>query len=1103
MKKTARRSTRKTETKRTPRRAARKQAEKTANPGRKYELIGLACVAAGLISVCGLLGLNVGFVGLYFANFLHYIFGVGAFPMTLVILLIGWQYMTKHRGIHYSLRFFGLLALFVSMLAVWHHFVIPAGEEILPQSLVRGGGLCGGAVLFILRKFFGVDGGIIILGVSVVGSVLLSTTWSLANGLNKTQETAEKGAAAAANAAGTAFAVTADKMAAAGSRVEEQVAETVRDLREKRRRSKEEARRFQEMTAQVAGQDQSAEAGDTSVMPSNATTEDKPEGKLTGIMPPLAGFEPEEPKPAAASEELMPHWAPEPAGASAAEPVQMPDHAPDVAVTAEPLPEAPGETAAITVAGTTTAADAVASEDDALTYKPASVAPTFTIQYSSDHEEEPEEADVAEALNAIVHSKRGLTEEKAAAQAAVEAGNAKLAAEQKASPIVAANRAAADSQRQLDPRALATLLMGRQMPSEAEADEAEPAAENKVEKPADAQAEELSLALQTDDKAEAQETEAQAETAGQKAELGIGVPDMGDRPALGDYLRPSPKPSTQPVKTVAKAAAASAAAMAAVGAAKGAAELGTGIPAMGDRPALGGYLKPTPKPDPVAEEANKAAAAKSARPYVLPRVEDILEKTVHKKDVQMEIEIEEHARTLHQTLENFRVSANIINACHGPAVTRYELEPAPGVKVSKITNLAEDIALALAAPSVRIEPIPGKAAIGIEVPNSKLEGVRLREVLENEKFASAKSRLTVGLGKDIGGKAIFADLAKMPHLLVAGATGSGKSVCINTLICSILFKAKPDEVKFIFIDPKMVELSNYNGIPHLMVPVVTEAKKAASVLNWSVQEMEKRYAKFAEHNVRNMESYNKKFPEDKMPAIVIIIDELADLMMVAPHDVEDAICRLAQKARAAGIHMVLATQRPSVDVITGIIKANIPSRISFAVSSQIDSRTILDRSGAENLLGRGDMLFFPVGASKPVRVQGAFVSDEEVERLIDCIKAQGQEMETNEEIVAFTEKEMAAKEDEGKGKKGGKRKPSVDEKLPDVVDFIMGGGGASASAIQRRFRIGYNHAARLVETLEDMHIVGPSNGSKPREVTMSEEQAAQVIAQAMAEDAAG
>jgi S-DNA-T family DNA segregation ATPase FtsK/SpoIIIE len=288
-----------------------------------------------------------------------------------------------------------------------------------------------------------------------------------------------------------------------------------------------------------------------------------------------------------------------------------------------------------------------------------------------------------------------------------------------------------------------------------------------------------------------------------------------------------------------------------------------------------------------------------------------------------------------------------------------------------------------------------------------------------------------------------------------------------------------------------------------MVPVVTEAKKAASVLNWSVQEMEKRYAKFAEHNVRNMESYNKKFPEDKMPAIVIIIDELADLMMVAPHDVEDAICRLAQKARAAGIHMVLATQRPSVDVITGIIKANIPSRISFAVSSQIDSRTILDRSGAENLLGRGDMLFFPVGASKPVRVQGAFVSDEEVERLIDCIKAQGQEMETNEEIVAFTEKEMAAKEDEGKGKKGGKRKPSVDEKLPDVVDFIMGGGGASASAIQRRFRIGYNHAARLVETLEDMHIVGPSNGSKPREVTMSEEQAAQVIAQAMAEDAAG
>ena len=454
------------------------------------------------------------------------------------------------------------------------------------------------------------------------------------------------------------------------------------------------------------------------------------------------------------------------------------------------------------------------------------------------------------------------------------------------------------------------------------------------------------------------------------------------------------------------------------------------------------------------------------------------------------MEIEENARTLQKTLADFKVKATIINACHGPAVTRYELEPAPGVKVSKITNLAEDIALRLAASSVRIEQIPGKSAIGIEVPNKELEGVQLREVLESPKFNSAKSKLTVGLGMDIGGQAIFADLAKMPHLLVAGATGSGKSVCINTLITSILFKAKPDEVKFILVDPKMVELSNYNGIPHLMVPVVTDAKKAASVLNWSVQEMEKRYAKFAESNVRNMDTYNRKFPEETMPAIVIIIDELADLMMVAPHDVEDAICRLAQKARAAGIHMVLATQRPSVDVITGIIKANIPSRISFAVSSQIDSRTILDRSGAEKLLGKGDMLFYPVGASKPQRVQGAFISDEEVERLLEFIRSQGQEMETNEEIVAFTEQALQEETEAGEGN-GSRNK--TDELLADAVDLIMSTGQASSSSIQRRFHIGYTRAARLIDTMEELHIVGPNAGSKPRDILMSLEQAQQAV----------
>jgi S-DNA-T family DNA segregation ATPase FtsK/SpoIIIE len=334
---------------------------------------------------------------------------------------------------------------------------------------------------------------------------------------------------------------------------------------------------------------------------------------------------------------------------------------------------------------------------------------------------------------------------------------------------------------------------------------------------------------------------------------------------------------------------------------------------------------------------------------------------------------------------------------------------------------------------------------------------------------------------DIGGQAIFADLAKMPHLLVAGATGSGKSVCINTIITSVLFKAKPDEVKFILIDPKMVELSNYNGIPHLMVPVVTDAKKAASVLNWAVQEMEKRYAKFASIGVRDMERYNRSVEIDKMPAVVIIIDELADLMMVAPSDVENAICRLAQKARAAGIHLILATQRPSVDVITGIIKANIPSRISFSVSSQIDSRTILDMGGAEKLLGKGDMLYYPIGASKPVRVQGAFVSDTEVESLLDFIRQQGAEIEENEEIISFTESAVLDETEK-------KQEVQQDELLEKAIHLVLETRQASSSSLQRRFRIGYTRAARLIDTMEEMHIVGASSGSKGRDILMTSEQ---------------
>lgn len=631
------------------------RARRCINPGRKYELTGLAFAVTGLLSLCGLFGFHVGFVGAYFAKCLQYLFGVGAMVISLLILLIGWRYLSKHQGLVYSLRFWGLGLLFLSLLAVWHHFVIPVGEEILPDSLQRGGGLMGGALLLCLRKLFGMDGSIILLGAGIAGSLLLSTTWSLAAGLLKTQKTAAKGVSAAREAVSAAC----EKAADVSGRMEERAVNAVKDTAKNTFFNQEDEDRFTD------------------------------------------------------KRETAESW------------------------------------------------------------------------------------------------------------------------------------------------------------------------------------------------------------------------------------------TRQPKRMQAR------------------------IP---------------------------------YRSYELPKIAEILLGRAKKKNTALALEIEENIRILQHTLADFKVKATIVTACHGPAVTRYEVEPAPGVKVSKITGLADDIALRLAAAAVRIEQVPGKSTIGIEVPHKELESVPLREVLEDPAFDSANSRLTVGIGMDIGGQAVLADLAKMPHLLVAGATGSGKSVCINTLIASILFKARPDEVRLILIDPKKVELSVYDGIPHLMAPVVTEPEEAALVLNWSVQEMEKRYAAFAGNNVRNIEMYNHRFPEDKMPAIVLIIDELADLMMAAPHEVEEAVCRLAQKARAAGIHMILATQRPSADVITGSIKANIPSRISFAVSSQVDSRTILDRSGAEKLLGNGDMLFYPADAAKPRRVQGAFIREDELENLLKFIRSQGQQRENNEELMAFIKK---------------------------------------------------------------------------------------------------
>jgi len=845
----------------------------TNGSGRKYELIGLILLSFALISGIGLLGLNVGFVGFFFADIFRYLFGLGAFFAILIVLLISTQYITHHRGVQYTKKFFGVIGLFISLLAIWHHFVIPVGEEILPQSLSEGGGLLGGGVLFVLRALFGVDGAVILLGTFIVGSILLSTTWSLASGYMKTREQAKK----SAQAAGAALHTTRETIGTVAEKFEQRTTQMVHQMTDTMPYNQEKDPLFVEQHSQM--EDPKHHPDDT-----EAKIQDSVSADLE-IHTPIAE---EEPVPVASPMESM-------------------------------------------VAEKETSSGAYLTT---LKQEHENTPIQFSIQKSEEHlpEKIPSAPPHEQAIDAL-----------------------------------------------------------RIVPNEIE---------------------------DTDDT----------------------ISDAVEQDASDEEER---QDDTEPATVMCSAQIAS----------------------------------------PGTKTEGQAA-------YILPKVTHILSKHVKKENESLDQEIEENAHTLQQTLESFHVNAKVISACHGPAVTRYDLEPAPGVKVSKITNLAEDIALQLATTSVRIEPVPGKAAIGIEIPNRILESVQLRDVLENPAFQEAKSKLTVGLGMDISGQAIFADIGKMPHLLVAGATGSGKSVCINTLISSILFKAAPDEVKFILIDPKMVELSNYNGIPHLMVPVVTDPKKASSVLNWAVQEMEKRYAVFASHSVRDIKSFNRRYAEEKMPFIVIVIDELADLMMVSPRDVEDSICRILQKARAAGIHMILATQRPSVNVITGIIKANLPSRISFAVSSQVDSRTILDRGGAETLLGKGDMLFSPQGAPKPIRVQGAFISDEEVEMLLDYIRSQGQEVSENEELIDFIENDSkeddSSEEDEFLVKQ--------DKLLPDAVELVMSTGQASSSSIQRRFRVGYSRAARLVDTMEELRIIGPSGGgNKPREILMSQEQAMELV----------
>lgn len=969
---------------------------------RNYELMGIVLAAVGIICLCGIVGLNVGFVGLKAAKFLQYFFGIGAMPAAAVFVGVGGYYIMKHTKLNWNTRMVGGILFYTCGLGMYHHWVVKEGAEILPESLVDGGGLLGGILTLILHKVVGTDGTPVLLGAGLLGSALVVTTWSLAKGILTTKEKAEQGAQVAKKATVVAY----DKTLEVGTKAKEQVQEYVQEhvqeyvqeqvqnVGEKLQKLKgrEFLSRYEEESAflnQEAAEKQkddsllgnrvAEKSGKLPQMPNKIVQEPKATGNnLVDANPVAANFfgaefasdvEPEDQVPSLASqlgiseEELHPEM--EQAGASSLETDAAVDNAPT----------------------DNSRHDAIKFFDDIVELDlSAPVGQEKTEGFLSDMVD----LETGELIEPV---------------AGVEESLSKNAVEVEPEFDTTVENVTDDD---LDWDSL------------------------QLEQPEDdVEAEAYDYGLDDMDISYSQDS----------VDITENVPDdEGEIEVAAVQELPKPAVSTS-VDNLTKAST---------------------------------EVQPPPPP------------------YILPSLH-LLSKKVKVMSETLNQEIAANARILGETLANFKVKASIINACHGPAVTRYEVKPAPGVKVSKITGLADDIALNMAASAVRIEQIPGKAAIGIEVPNQELESVQLREVLENPAFAAAKSRLTVGLGKDISGQAIFADLAKMPHLLVAGATGSGKSVCINTLITSILFKAKPTEVKFILIDPKMVELSVYNDIPHLMVPVVTDAKKAASVLNWAVQEMEKRYGLIAQAGVRNMDGYNKQFeeePEKKLPSIVIIIDELADLMMVAPHDVEDAICRIAQKARAAGIYLVLATQRPSVNVITGVIKANIPSRISFAVTSQIDSRTILDASGAEKLLGKGDMLFKPQEANKATRIQGAFVSDKEVELLVEYIKSQGHKAEANQEIIDFTNK---AAEAENEPEEDKPTKTKMDSLLREAVELVMSSNNASASSFQRRYHIGYSRAGRLLDTMEQLGIVGPPQGSKPRDILVTEAQAFEIM----------
>lgn len=942
---------------------------------RNYELMGIVLAAVGIICLCGIVGLNVGFVGLKAAKFLQYFFGIGAMPAAAVFLGLGGYYIMKHTKLHWNTRMVGGILFYTCGLGMYHHWVVKEGAEILPESLVDGGGLLGGILTLILHKVVGTDGTPVLLGAGLLGSALVVTTWSLAKGILTTKEKAEQGAQVAKKATVVAY----DKTLEVGTKAKEQVQEYVQEHVQEY--VQEQVQSVGEKLQKLKGREFLSRYEEESAFLNRELSETQKDDSLPGSR------------------------AAEKSGKLA----QMPNK----------IVQKPKATGNNLVDANPVAANFFGAEF-AIDVEPEDQVPSLASQLGISEEELHPEREQSEASN--------LEKDYAVDNASVD--SSRHDAIKFFDDIVELDLSAPVGQEKTEGflSDIVDLETGEVLESTAEVEDSLP--EDDIE------AEAYDYGLDDMDISYSQES----------VDITENVPDDS-----GEIEEPAVSTSVaNPVSNTASAAA------------------------VGNLSKNSIEIQPPPPP------------------YILPSLH-LLSKKVKVMSETLNQEIAANARILGETLANFKVKASILNACHGPAVTRYEVKPAPGVKVSKITGLADDIALNMAASAVRIEQIPGKAAIGIEVPNQELESVQLREVLENPAFAAAKSRLTVGLGKDISGQAIFADLAKMPHLLVAGATGSGKSVCINTLITSILFKAKPTEVKFILIDPKMVELSVYNDIPHLMVPVVTDAKKAASVLNWAVQEMEKRYGLIAQAGVRNMDGYNKQFEEEtekKLPSIVIIIDELADLMMVAPHDVEDAICRIAQKARAAGIYLVLATQRPSVNVITGVIKANIPSRISFAVTSQIDSRTILDASGAEKLLGKGDMLFKPQEANKATRIQGAFVSDKEVELLVEYIKSQGHKVEANQEIIDFTNK---AAETENELEEDKPAKTNMDSLLREAVELVMSSNNASASSFQRRYHIGYSRAGRLLDTMEQLGIVGPPQGSKPRDILVTEAQAFEIM----------